>query len=175
MVELDFQTLLSRYQSGERTFRNVLVHDIDGFESDLRVIDLTGSILITPYLPYSNLSQSFLQRISVKGGNLGDANFQSANLMSACFTDVMLSRANFRFARLEGINLQGIDLSGADLQGADLTRANLTGANLTGANLEQAKLDQSILIGATLFRATKADLSVAICDRTTVMPDGHYL
>jgi uncharacterized protein YjbI with pentapeptide repeats len=175
MVELDFQVLLHRYQLGERVFRNVLVKAIDGFESDLKLIDLEASILVKAYLPYSNLSQAQLRRLVVKEGNLCDANLQSTDLTEASLNDVDLSRTNLCFACLKEATLQGANLSGADLQGADLTGANLVKANLTGANLEQARLDGTILTGATLFRATGANLRDAVCDRTTVLPDGHYL
>ncbi|MEM0979499.1 MAG: pentapeptide repeat-containing protein [Cyanobacteria bacterium P01_H01_bin.58] len=174
MVELDFASLLSRYKMGEREFKGCVVHAVDGFECNLRDIDLSASVLIKAYLPYSNLSQAKLVGSTAQKAALGDIKLFSANLSNAILAGSDLSRADLRYACLKGADLKATNLSGADLQGADLTGADLTGSLLSNVNLAQAILAQTCLREATLFRSTGADLRLAICDRTTILPDGHH-
>jgi hypothetical protein len=74
-------------------------------------------------------------------------------------------------ALLRGANLEEVDLSEAHLQGAWLGDANLQGAWLYMTNLEGANLQ-----GANLLYA---DLTDAIFDETTILPDwqdiGHRI
>lgn len=174
MIHLNFEIMLSRYESGERDFQNVVMDWADGFECNLRGIDLRGSTFIKAYMPYCNLSQANLQQVTLRDGNLGDAKLFSADLTKAVLAGTNLSRADLRYARLPGANLQNVDLTGADLTGADLTGADLTGAILSRANLTRTQLQQACLKGANLFRASGGSWKSAICDRTTILPDGHY-
>lgn len=174
MMRLDFETLLSRYKSGERKFQDLVIYSVDGFECNLRGIDLSGSTFTKAYLPYSNFGQANLQSLTLKDGSLGDAKLFSANLSNAVLAGTDLSRADLRHACLRDANLQFANLGGADLTGADLQGADLTGALLPRANLTQTQLDQVCLKGANLFRASGANLQSSICDRTTILPDGHY-
>ena len=174
MTDLDFNALLDRYKLGERQFENLFIRSVDGFECNLQGINLSGSTFVKAYLPYSNLSQGCLQSLTIKEGHLGDAKLFSADLSNATLVGTNLSRADLRYVCLKGANLQAADLTGADLRGADLTGADLAGAMLSRANLHQANLDQVCLKGANLFRATGANLERVICDRTTILPDGHY-
>jgi len=174
MAILDFQSVLTRYQAGERRFCEIKVDHADGFECDLRDIELLETVITTAYLPYSNLSRSNLQGLVVKQGNLGDAKLANSNLAQAKLRGINLSRADLRYACLRQADLRGCNLAGADLTGAELTMADLSGADLTGANLTDTHLKDTLLRGATLFRATNAHLLEAACDRTTIMPDGHY-
>lgn len=174
MMDLNFQTLLERYSSGERDFQGFIVRSVDGFESNLRAINLNGSIWVKAYLPYSNLSQASLRNFEMQGGSLADAKLFSTDLTNAVLMGTDCSRADLRYACLKGANLQQVDLSGADLTAADLTGADLTGALLSRANLSQAVLTRACLHSANLFRAVKADWQEAICDRTTILPDGHH-
>lgn len=173
-MDLNFEALLNRYEAGERQFHGLVIRSVDGFEANLRAIDLSGSTLIDAYLPYSNLSQANLQGLTIKVGDLGNAKLFSADLKDAVLAEANFSRADLRYACLKGANLQLANLSGADLTGADLTAADLTGAVLTRANLTQVQLDQTCLKGANLFRAIGVALEGAQCDRTTILPDGHY-
>ena len=173
-MHLAFETLLSRYTLGERKFQKLTIHSVDGFECTLCGVDLSGSTVMKAYLPYCNLSQSKLQNLVLKDGNLGDAKLFSADLSHAVLVGTDLSRADLRYVCLKGANLKSTNLSGVDLQNADLTGADLTNAVLTRANLNQAKLDQVCLKGTNLFRASGVDLQLAICDRTTILPNGHY-
>ena len=174
MTILDFSEMLARYRSGDRRFQSVKIERVDAFECDLREIDLAGAIVDNAYLPYGNLSRANLQDLIVKCGNFGDAKLTNSNLNRAKLDDVDLSRSNLRYARLREASLRGCNLSGADLTGADLTGTDLTGANLNGANFNDAKLSGTCLSGANCFRAVNLDIANAKCDRTTVLPDGHY-
>lgn len=174
MMELDFASLLSRYKMGEREFKDYVIHTVDGFECNLRDIDLSDSVLIKAYLPYGNLSQAELVSLTAQNATLGDIKLFSANLSDAMLAGSDLSRADLRYACLKGADLKSTNLTGADLQGADLTGADLTGALLNKVNLAQTILTQACLREATLFRATGADLRLAICDHTTILPDGHH-
>ncbi|MDB2272343.1 pentapeptide repeat-containing protein [Halorubrum ezzemoulense] len=95
------------------------------------------------------------QRLSLRKSNFSDsiinpdADFTSANLMSADFTNTNL-RGNFTRA-----NLMGANLTGANLMSADLTDTNLWHTNLTNALFPQADLTEAHLWNATL---TNADL-----------------
>lgn len=173
-MDLSFETLLDRYSAGERSFQGLVIQSADGFEANLRGIDLQGSVLIGAYLPYSNLSQSSLQKLTMEKGDFGDAKLFSSDFRDAALGGTNFSRADLRYACLIRVDLRSANLAGADLAGADLTGADLTGADLTRAKLAGAKLAQACLKGVTLFRASGADLSDALCDRTTVLPDGHY-
>ncbi|RZM78960.1 pentapeptide repeat-containing protein [Leptolyngbya iicbica] len=174
MTTLDFSELLARYRAGDRRFQGVNIEHADAFECDLRDIDLVAAIIDNAYLPYGNLSRANLQELVVKQGNLGDAKLPNSNLNRARLNGVNLSRADLRYCRLRETRLSGCNLSGADLTGADLTGADLTEADLTGADLTEADLSDACLIGATFFRAVNLDVSNAKCDRTTILPDGHY-
>ncbi|MDB9527718.1 pentapeptide repeat-containing protein [Oscillatoria sp. CS-180] len=174
METVDFQVILEQYQSGERQFHSVVIDEADGFECDLQRIELIDAVISNAYLPYGNLSRANLRGLTIKRGNLGDVKLFSADLTKAILVEINLIRVDLRYACLEGANLQGSDLSNADLQEANLRGANLRGANLKGANLFQAQLEATCLQGAALFRAVNVDLSAAICDRSTIMPDGHY-
>jgi uncharacterized protein YjbI with pentapeptide repeats len=81
------------------------------------------------------------------------------------------------------VDLHGAFLRRTDLSSARLKRANLRGADFSnaifrGADFESAALDGTILKGADLTGArnlTEAQLSSAILDETTILPDGISL
>lgn len=89
-----------------------------------------------------------LTRANLQGGNLRDADLQSANLERA-----RMERADLTGADLGSTNLQGARLEQATLAGANLHKANVAGAVLAEAGarvigLEQEQLD-SCLRGAS--------------------------
>jgi uncharacterized protein YjbI with pentapeptide repeats len=77
------------------------------------------------------------------------------------------------------LNLSGAKIRRADLSRTNLTRANLRGADCSfatfrGSDFKDAILDGTILIGADLsdtHNLTWAQLSKAIIDDTTILPD----
>jgi uncharacterized protein YjbI with pentapeptide repeats len=87
-----------------------------------------------------------------------------ASLVGADFRGANLKKAHFRQVQLDRANLIGADLRGASLREARLRHANVLGA----------KLDNTTLIGADLSGlqyATRDQISAAITDETTKMPD----
>ncbi|MEM9816912.1 MAG: pentapeptide repeat-containing protein [Cyanobacteria bacterium P01_D01_bin.6] len=174
MKSLNFKDLLARYQSGERQFQEVVITQADAFQCDLRDIKLSAAVIGNAYLPYSNLSRANLQDIVIKQGNLCDAKLSNSDLSRGQLSGVNLSRADLRYSCLRRANLINCNLTGADLTGADLTGADLTGTDLTGAELSNVQMHDTCLVGATLFRASNVNIAEARCDRTTIMPDGHY-
>lgn len=174
MKKLDFKDLLARYQSGERQFQGVIIEQVDAFQCDLREIELSATVIDNAYLPYSNLSRTNLQGLVINQGNLCDAKLSNSNLTRSQLNGVNLSRADLRYSRLRHASLLRCNLSGADLTGADLRGADLSGADLTGAELLEVQLSGTCLVGATLFRACNVNIAEAKCDRSTILPDGHY-
>jgi hypothetical protein len=82
---------------------------------------------------------------------------------------LQLGNVDFQYANLQGADFTGANLSGADLTGADLTDARFVGANLTGATLDYAFLFGTDFSGARIGRATFADV---LWDDSTVFPAG---
>jgi Pentapeptide repeats (8 copies) len=122
----------------------------------------------------SNLRDADLNGIDLWGADLWKANLREAQLWQAKLTGASLGRANLSEASLWQADLEGAYLWKANLEGANLTEANLEQANLEGANLKGANLQQTNLINADLRQAvglTRQQLSTAICDETTQLPD----
>ncbi|MGH6885979.1 MAG: pentapeptide repeat-containing protein [Geminicoccales bacterium] len=75
---------------------------------------------------------------------------------------------------IHGAFVRRTDLSHANLERANLSYADATNANLRGANFKDANLQGTILRGADLREAknlTREQLSAAIIDETTLLPD----
>jgi uncharacterized protein YjbI with pentapeptide repeats len=122
----------------------------------------------------SNLRDADLNGIDLRGADLWKVNFREAQLWQAKLAGASLGRANLREASLWQADLEGAYLWKANLEGANLTEANLEQANLDGANLRGANLQQTNLINADLRNVvglTRPQLSYAICDPTTQLPN----
>lgn len=113
-----------------------------------------------------HLTDGTLQRVSLVGANLQNADFSSAILNGASFVVASLRASNFQFAQLPGASFYRADLEMADLNNADLTKCAFNDANLKGTLLTGA-----ILIDSSFTNAT---LSSARFDETTILPDGTY-
>jgi len=102
---------------------------------------------------------------------LGEREFQGADLSGAFLWRACVREADFRSAKFEGADLSDADLSGvnfefADLSGATFERANLGGADLRDSDLRGAKFGDAYLQGAK-FKDAKlqgADFEGAILD-----------
>ncbi|ACB53560.1 rfrA family pentapeptide repeat [Crocosphaera subtropica ATCC 51142] len=90
---------------------------------------------------------------------LGERNFQQAEL----------SNMNLQKLNLEDINLIGANLSGTNLQNSNLNRAKLIAANLKNANLTGVSLVKAKLIGADLTNANLTDADLTNTDLTDVI------
>jgi Pentapeptide repeats (8 copies) len=122
----------------------------------------------------SNLRDADLNGIELWGADLWKVNLREAQLWQAKLAGASLGRANLSEASLWQADLEGAYLWKANLEGANLTEANLEQANLEGSNLKGANLHQTNLINADLRKVvglTRHQLSKAICDETTQLPD----
>jgi uncharacterized protein YjbI with pentapeptide repeats len=122
----------------------------------------------------SNLRDADLNGIELWGADLWKVNLREAQLWQAKLAGASLGRANLREASLWQADLEGAYLWKANLEGANLTEANLEQANLDGSNLKGANLQQTNLVNADLRNVvglTRQQLSHAICDETTQLPD----
>jgi Pentapeptide repeats (8 copies) len=122
----------------------------------------------------SNLRAADLNGIELWGADLWKVNLREAQLWQSKLAGASLGRANLSEASLWKADLEGAYLWKANLEGANLTEANLEQANLEGSNLKGANLQQTNLINADLRKVvglTQQQLSKAICDETTQLPD----
>ena len=115
--------------------------------SDVKQLERAGNC------PGCNLNRASLQGSDLSNANLVDAQFhrarlQGADLSQARLRNARLSRANLNYAILTRAELRGADLSHATLKEADLRYADLSRANLTGTDLRQANWGQDDLQGA---------------------------
>lgn len=130
--------------------------------------DLRGANLNETDFTQADLTQVYLQGVTLAGAKLVEADLRSKNLAGVVFTAADLTNANLSNANLYGSQLSRANLSGAllraanlagswinltNLTGADLTGSNLAGASFIGANLASARLSGSRLVGATLIGA----------------------
>jgi serine/threonine protein kinase, bacterial len=86
-------------------------------------------------LAEATFHQSNLKQVNLQGSILTNVDFGRANLQGANLRDASLMKAY-----MSNADLQDADLRGADLRGAYLLNANLRGANLGGANLTGTKV-----------------------------------
>ena len=135
---MDADTLIERYNSGERSFRHISLR-----EADLRGADLSGSDLRGSNLYGADLREANLARVDLRSANLYGADLRKANLCEADLRDASLYGAELGGARLGEANLSGADLTGAELHGADLRSTDLTGAFLQGTGVAQEQLAQA--------------------------------
>ena len=122
----------------------------------------------------SNLRAADLNGIDLGGADLWKVNLREAQLWQAKLVGASLGRANLSDASLWQADLEGAYLWKANLEGANLSEANLASANLEDTNLKAANLHQTNLIAADLRQVvglTHAQLSSAICNETTQLPD----
>lgn len=114
-----------------------------------------------------NLSGLYLVDLDLTGldftGSICEGTqFQGCDLVGARFSQAILTRANFRDAKMASSDLSDAVCQQATFDGADLTQANLTNADLTESScrlagfekaaLTKAQFNQSDLTGATFVR-----------------------
>ena len=160
-------TVLRRLDQGRRD-------EVIGFLRDSGLLMGERSILAGEAMEGIDLSRAKLSKTHLMGAHLRFANLTGADLSEANLSGAFLISANLFRARLSKANLSGAflvnaNLSGASLYGADLTEAMLWKANLSEANLSGADLQWADLTDA---KVTPEQLTQAILDENTIMPDG---
>jgi uncharacterized protein YjbI with pentapeptide repeats len=138
--------------------------------ADLQFMDMEGANLYGTLLDLANLeganlsganlSRSSLYKANLKGANMSCADLFSADLFAADLDNAILSDANLSSADLRRTNFSRADLRNTDFNEAELS--SKVPANLRGANLRDAK------------NITHEQLSQAILDKTTILPDGSH-
>ncbi|MDY6938165.1 MAG: pentapeptide repeat-containing protein [Cyanobacteriota bacterium] len=152
-------SLLERYQAGEREFcaadlrqvhlSNIDLSGIDLGDADLSEAKLYGVNLSHANLSNANFSQAKLYGVNLSGVNLSNADLQGVDLSDVDLSYAILSETDFEEAHLVGANLIGSDLSCANFSYANLTQVNLSEADLSCANFTQANLNRANLTHVT--------------------------
>ncbi|MEP0913053.1 pentapeptide repeat-containing protein [Leptolyngbya sp. GB1-A1] len=143
---------------------------LDGYQADLKRIQLREAVLVEADLREANLGGADLRKADLRLALLQGANLQSADL-----TEADLEGANLRGANLTRSVLTDVQLRRADLQVAVLQGASLSAANLDEVNLQGADLRGAYLVGTVLTYAQNLHNSIltdAIYDRKTRFPEG---
>lgn len=172
MHQIDKNQLLADYAQGKRSFKNLDLRKIQLFGQTLKDIDFSGSNLSESYLAYSNLSNANFKGAILNNAQLEQVNMNGANLQNAMLKEVNLFRASLYGANLSKATLAQVDLRSADLQQASLIKTELRKVNLRDSTLTGAKFTQAQLIHSELFRAHGANLTDALIDSNTTMPNG---
>jgi uncharacterized protein YjbI with pentapeptide repeats len=162
LTPLSVSNLLSRYNNGQRDFRNVQITGAEGESlqaKDLRNINLSGAVIEKLDLRQIVLTNANLNGIKILRADLGGADLRQASLIDANLTASSLTQSNLTEANLLRINLSQTKLNGANLQGVELMRSNLAEADLSNTNLSDANLTLANLYKTNL---TRANLSAAI-------------
>lgn len=103
-----------------------------------------------PFEGYYRLGDADLNHADLRGLDLRDVEFSSANLQDTNLSHADLRGAKFSFANLQNANLSHTDLRGVDLTVTNLSCSNLSHADLRGANLSFADLNFADLSNANL-------------------------
>ncbi|MBW4494805.1 MAG: pentapeptide repeat-containing protein [Oscillatoria princeps RMCB-10] len=197
-----FGDLLRRYSAGERDFSKVSVETASGEkrtwdQGQFKGLDLSGIILRKSSIRWIKV---FMDGVILRGADLtdvdlGESNFEGADLSNAIlrgtrffqsvFNGANLSRADLTGAALVESGFFGANLSGANLNNArissmgfvctDLTEATFKGARLASVWFEEAKLLRTDFLGAEFSPETFRGSGVRFRDchfEETLMPDG---
>lgn len=158
----------------------------------LRFLDRERRDIATQFLRDAGLADGLLSgaslsKISLAKTNLNNVNLSGANLNGADLSGTYLGGADLSGAKLRGTNLNSAFLEDANLKKADLFESNLSKARLWKADMRDALLAFAQLRGAyfseTDLRGANMDciqyvtdeqLSQAILDETTILPDGTH-
>ena len=109
-----------------------------------------------------------LERDTLRGADLRDADLSYANLYEANLEGADLGEANLYEARLRRANLTDANLSCANLTDANLVRADLRGADLRGANLTRADLKYANIIRTRGIYTIQLDRDLIIAHASQV-------
>lgn len=170
------EELLQRYNAGERNFQGVQFHIHTMYDVDLSEANFSNASFPTCGLRDVNFERAVFRNASIHA-NLTRANFRFADLQGAvlceqfCETNVLRNSASsLDQSDLTGANLNHANLCAVDFRGAILAEANLRSADLRSADLRRANLRSADLSKANLSNANlcHADLTGAILAETNV-------
>ena len=168
------QTSVTRYGAGMSTGETTLKTQVTGQKPKItRKLDTDS--LLTAYakgrrdfasfdMSLLDLQRADLSKANFRFSKLDRTNLQKANLFNSDFIKASLKYVNLREANLSKAYLSDADLEGADLRGANLSYAYLSDTNLRGANLCGANL--------TGVKVSQEQLAQAKINWMTVRPNG---
>ena len=152
MQKIRFRELRNRYAAGERNFSGFMVERDDiapGEHWDLgqfKGLDLSGIILRNSNIQDIGL---YMEGVILRGADLtrvdlGESNFEGADLSNAILRETRIFQSVFELA----------NLSGADLTGAGLTESSFFYTNFSRAKLNKARISNLHFVRDNLTEAT---------------------
>ncbi len=145
--------------------RGVNLREADLDNAQMRGADLTDADLSLAFARNAKLNRQVLRRTNLQGANFLWADFEVATFASTILDNAVLISSNLWGSGFFEASLVNADLSHADLRDAVFWHSILFGAKLEGADLRGADLTFN-------FGLTQGQLSSAIGDATTVIPEG---
>jgi uncharacterized protein YjbI with pentapeptide repeats len=133
-------TVIGRRSASQRRYERE-----QGYELDLRGVDLRGADLNEAHLEHARLWKVNLEHADLVGTNLEHADLHEANMWHARLWKARLERASLWGANLKHTFLKDAHLEHAFLLGANLEHAFLLGANLERTNLWGANLEGTMM------------------------------
>jgi uncharacterized protein YjbI with pentapeptide repeats len=152
-----FGDLISRYAAGERDFSEVIVKTPSPERrswkpGQFKGLDLSGIILQNSSITRLSI---YMDGVILRGADLTNVDLGESNFEGADLSNAILRGTRFFQSVFEGANLSGADLTGAGLVEstffwADLSRANLTNARISDLGFICTDLTEAIFNGARL-------------------------
>lgn len=124
-----------RYSMENRNLSGRDLSKVDFHETNLRLSNLTGTILHQANMSDVLAFQTRLNGADLSGAMLRRARIDESELKGADLSQADAREAGFFESDLSGANLKNCDLSKADFVLANLSDAQIAGANFRGANL----------------------------------------
>src|SRR6476469_6725788 len=131
--EILFGNIISRYAAGERDFSKVIVKTPSPERrswkpGQFKGLDLSGIILQNSSIRWIAIYMDgvILREADLTNVDLGESNFEGADLSNAILRGTRFFQSVFEGANLSGADLTGAGLVESNFFWADLSRANLT-------------------------------------------------
>ncbi|KAF3891276.1 pentapeptide repeat-containing protein [Tolypothrix bouteillei VB521301] len=149
--------LISRYAAGERNFSEVIIEtpfpQTSSWElGHFRGLDLSGIILRNSSIRWIAI---YMDGVILRGADLTDVDLGESNFEGADLSNAILRETKYFQSAFNGANLSGADLTGAELVDSGFIGVNLCGANFTNARIDDItfacnNLNKAIFNGARL-------------------------
>jgi uncharacterized protein YjbI with pentapeptide repeats len=115
--------ILSRYQSGERDFRDLEITQTNDDDASFREAVLDGSDFTHAFV-VADFTRASLKDCRFVEGNVKTCIFDEADLRGCDFSNTAIDAATFRSARLEGATFTGATDQGSVMEPGELPRRN---------------------------------------------------